>query len=81
MRHYDSAEIVNVGTGTDLTIRELAETIGRLTGYRGKLSFDTSKPDGTFQKLLDVSRINRLGWKSRISLEQGRHWRIRFAGI
>lgn len=71
MAHYDSPELVNVGTGEDLTIRELAESIGRLTGYRGDLTFDLSKPDGTPRKLLDVSRLIGLGWKARISLERG----------
>ncbi|MEP6714341.1 MAG: GDP-L-fucose synthase [Terriglobia bacterium] len=71
MRHYDSGDWINVGTGEDLTIRELAESIARLTGFSGDLVFDASKPDGTPRKLLDVSRINALGWKARIPLEQG----------
>ena len=71
MNHYDSPEIVNIGTGEDVTIREVAETIARLTGYSGKLTFDASKPDGTPRKLLDVSRLNSLGWKSRIPLGTG----------
>jgi GDP-L-fucose synthase len=71
MLHYDSPEIINVGTGEDVTIRELAETIGRLAGYRGRLAFDASKPDGTPRKLLDVSRIHELGWKARIPLDRG----------
>lgn len=71
MRHYDSPEILNVGTGADLTIRELAEMIQRVTGFQGRLVFDASKPDGTPRKLLDVSRIHALGWKARIPLEQG----------
>jgi GDP-L-fucose synthase len=71
MRHYDSSEIINVGTGEELTIRELAETIGRLTGFRGRVVFDDSKPDGTPRKLLDVSRLDALGWKARIPIERG----------
>jgi GDP-L-fucose synthase len=71
MLHYDGEEIVNVGTGEDVTIRELAELIGLITGYRGGLVFDESKPDGTPRKLLDVSRLNGLGWKARISLIEG----------
>jgi GDP-L-fucose synthase len=71
MRHYDSSDLINVGTGEDLTIRELAEMIGRLTGFRGRLVFDDSKPDGTPRKLLDVSRLQALGWKARIPVEQG----------
>jgi GDP-L-fucose synthase len=71
MRTYDSPEIVNVGTGQDLTIRELAEMIGRITAYQGQLVLDASKPDGTPRKLLDVSRIHSLGWTAQIPLEQG----------
>lgn len=71
MEHYDSPEILNVGTGEDLTIRELAETIARVTGFQGALVFDDSKPDGTPRKILDVSRINALGWKASIPLEEG----------
>lgn len=62
---------INVGTGLDCSIRELAETMARVTGFTGKLIFDASKPDGTPRKLLDVSRINTLGWQARISLEDG----------
>ena len=69
--NYDSPEILNVGTGEDLTIRELAEMMARVTGFQGRLVFDASKPDGTPRKLLDVSRIHALGWKARIALEHG----------
>lgn len=62
---------INVGTGVDCTIRELAETIARVTGFKGRLSFDRSKPDGTLRKLLDVSRIKALGWQASIDLEEG----------
>jgi len=62
---------INVGTGTDCTIRELAETIARVIGYDGRLTFDTSKPDGSPRKLLDVSRIQRMGWSAQIGLEDG----------
>ncbi|QOR39077.1 GDP-L-fucose synthase [Billgrantia diversa] len=62
---------INVGTGVDCTIRELAETIKRVTGYTGELRFDASKPDGTPRKLLDVSRLNALGWQAGITLEAG----------
>lgn len=62
---------INVGTGVDCTIRELAETVARVTGFNGKLSFDPSKPDGTPRKLLEVSRLKSLGWQARISLEDG----------
>ena len=71
MRNYDSPEIVNVGTGVDVSIAELAERIGQATGFRGELLFDSSKPDGTPRKLLDVSRLKSLGWEASIPLEQG----------
>jgi GDP-L-fucose synthase len=71
MLHYDEADIINVGVGTDLTIRELAELVCRVVGYNGRLVFDASKPDGTPQKLLDVSRLRALGWQARIGLEDG----------
>jgi GDP-L-fucose synthase len=62
---------INVGTGTDVTIRELAETVARETGYKGRIAWDASKPDGTPRKLLDVSRLSALGWRSRIGLGDG----------
>jgi GDP-L-fucose synthase len=62
---------VNVGTGTDLTIRELAELIGRVAGYTGRLEFDTGKPDGTPRKLMDGARLRALGWTPKVDLEQG----------
>jgi GDP-L-fucose synthase len=71
MQNYDSPEIINVGTGEDLSIADLAQMIQRITGYQGQLVFDSTKPDGTPRKLLDVSRIQALGWKARIPLEQG----------
>jgi GDP-L-fucose synthase len=71
LQNYDEEPIVNIGWGEDLTIRELAETIMSAIGYRGSLTFDHSKPDGTPRKLLDVSRLNGLGWRPRISLRDG----------
>ncbi len=71
MEIYDEPEIVNAGTGEDVTIRELAETVKGVVGYTGRLVFDTSKPDGTPRKLLDVSRLRALGWSPRIPLEEG----------
>ncbi len=71
MQNYESPDLVNVGTGQDLTIRELAETIKDIVGFQGELVFDKSKPDGTPRKLLDVSKLAALGWKARISLEEG----------
>jgi len=62
---------INVGTGTDVTIRELAETIAEITGYKGELVFDTTKPDGAPRKLMDVSRLAEMGWRSRINLRDG----------
>jgi GDP-L-fucose synthase len=62
---------INVGSGTDVTIRELAETVAAVTGFKGKLSFDASKPDGTPRKLMDVSRLAQLGWQYSIDLEDG----------
>jgi GDP-L-fucose synthase len=71
LENYDSPEIINIGTGTDLTIRELAELICEIVGFGGKLVFDASKPDGTPRKLLDISKIESLGWKPTISLREG----------
>ena len=67
---YDGP-LVNIGTGTDVTIRELAETVVRVVGFQGALQFDTSKPDGTPRKLMDVSRLRSLGWQARTTLEDG----------
>jgi GDP-L-fucose synthase len=71
LEHYDGPQQVNVGTGADVTIREIAETIARVVGYQGQTVWDTSKPDGTPQKLLDVSKLADAGWTARISLEDG----------
>jgi GDP-L-fucose synthase len=71
MQHFNEQGFVNIGTGTDVTIKELAEMIGNKVGYTGQLEFDTSKPDGTPRKLMDVTKINALGWKASISLDQG----------
>ena len=64
-------DLVNVGTGVDVTIRELTERVARVVGYRGRIIWDASKPDGTPRKLMDVSRLDALGWRARIALEQG----------
>ncbi len=69
--HYDGDEPINCGAGSDVTIRQLAETIGRVVGFEGALVFDTSKPDGTPRKLMDSSRLAALGWRPKTSLEQG----------
>jgi GDP-L-fucose synthase len=71
LENYDSPEIINVGCGEDLTIRELVEIVARVIGFEIELEFDTTKPDGTPQKLLDTSRLMALGWKPRISLPDG----------
>ena len=71
MEEYSSKEIVNIGCGEDLSIKELAEMVKEVTGYTGNLVFDTSKPDGTPRKLLDVSKINALGWRYKTSLKEG----------
>jgi GDP-L-fucose synthase len=64
-------EFVNIGTGTDQTIGELAVLIAEVVGFKGRLVFDTSKPDGTPQKLLDVSRLTGLGWQAKVALTDG----------
>jgi GDP-L-fucose synthase len=71
MLHYEEPEIVNVGVGTDVSIRELAQLICKVTEFKGRLVFDPSKPDGMPQKLLDVSKLTSLGWRARIGLEEG----------
>lgn len=71
MERYSGEEIVNVGCGSDLTIRELAELVSRVVDFAGRIEFDASKPDGTPRKLLDVGRLTALGWQPRIGLEQG----------
>ena len=69
--YKDIGEFVNIGTGKDVTIKELAEIISKIVGYNGKLEFNTSMPDGTPQKLLDVSKLESLGWKYKTELEEG----------
>jgi len=69
--NYDGADPVNCGAGSDLSIRELAEKISRVVGFEGRLTFDTSMPDGTPRKLIDSSRLAALGWQPRISLDDG----------
>jgi GDP-L-fucose synthase len=71
LERYDSPEIVNIGCGEDVTIRELAETVCEVLGFQGSLVFDTTKPDGTPRKLLDVSILFEMGWRPRISLREG----------
>ena len=70
-KNYSDEEHVNIGYGDDVTIRELAETMARVTGFRGQLDFDTSKPDGTPRKLMDCRRMTALGWTPKVNLEDG----------
>jgi GDP-L-fucose synthase len=86
MENYSGEQHVNVGTGEDISIKELASLVKELVGFQGELVFNTEKPDGTPRKLLDVSKLNALGWKHRIELRQGvqmvidelesRHWKF-----
>jgi GDP-L-fucose synthase len=71
MNTYDGNEIVNIGVGEDIEIRELAQLIRKIVGYQGDIKFDTSKPDGTPRKLVDVTKLNNLGWKAKTSLDIG----------
>jgi GDP-L-fucose synthase len=71
MKHYAGGEALNVGTGTDITIGEFARMVADIVGYRGTIVFDTSRPDGAPQKLLDVSKLTKLGWKAKIPLRPG----------
>jgi GDP-L-fucose synthase len=71
MQRYDSSEIINIGSGVDYTIKEIATIVKKITNYTGQIVFDESKPDGTPRKLLNVDKITKLGWKSSIDLEEG----------
>lgn len=71
MKNYNEKELINVGTGDDLSIAELAGLVKKITGFEGELAFDTSKPDGTPRKLMDVTKLHQLGWKHHTSLEEG----------
>jgi GDP-L-fucose synthase len=71
MQHYDEAGIVNIGVGKDISIMELALLIRRITGYEGEIQWDTAKPDGVYRKLMDVTKLQSLGWAARIPLEEG----------
>src|SRR5262249_49157895 len=71
MKTWSEEEPINIGSGTDLTIADLAELIGGIVGFTGRFVFDSSKPDGTPRKLLDISKFSALGWRPRIPLEMG----------
>ena len=71
MKTYSAAELINIGSGEDITIAEFARVVAAVVRYRGEISFDTSRPDGTPRKLLDVSRLTKLGWRATTSLHDG----------
>ena len=71
IKNYNNSEIINIGTGKDISIKELAETIKNIIEYKEKIIWDNSKPDGTPKKLLDVSKIKNLGWEHKTKLKQG----------
>ena len=71
MNHYDGNETINVGTGVDISIGDLARLIKKVVGYEGELVFDTTKPDGTPRKLLNVEKLKALGWSAQTTLEEG----------
>ena len=71
METYSESELVNIGTGIDVTIKELAETVKEIVGFSGTIQWDTSRPDGTPRKLMDVSKLHSLGWKHKIALKEG----------
>ena len=71
MKHYSAPGFLNIGTGRDVTIAEFAEIVREVTGYKGKIVYDTARPDGPPQKLLDVSKLKTLGWAPKIPLREG----------
>jgi len=71
MNQYEGLEHINIGTGEDITIRELAELVKSITDYSGNIKFDATKPDGTIRKLLDVSKLTKIGWGYSVALAEG----------
>ena len=71
MNHYSGDETVNAGTGKELTVKELAEKVAKIVGYKGKILWDATKPNGTPRKLLDVSKAKSLGWQAKTELDEG----------
>lgn len=71
MQNHDAQDVVNIGYGTDITIKALAEKIAAVAGFKGEIKWDTSKPDGMYRKLMDSSRANALGWHPEITIDEG----------
>ncbi|RYF98102.1 MAG: NAD-dependent epimerase/dehydratase family protein, partial [Chitinophagaceae bacterium] len=71
MQNYNEPGLVNIGTGVDVTIKELAMTVKEVVGFEGEIEFDTTKPDGTPRKLMDVSKLHSFGWKHKVELKDG----------
>ena len=71
MKNYESKDHINVGTGKDITIEDLAKMIASIIEFKGEIVWDDSKPDGTFRKLLDISKLKKLGWNPRININEG----------
>jgi GDP-L-fucose synthase len=71
LKNYSALQIINIGCGQDIPIAEFAQTVAQIVGFRGKIVYDRSKPDGTPRKLVDVSRLSALGWKAKVSLREG----------
>src|SRR5215813_493540 len=71
LKNYSGSQFINIGSGEDITIAEFAQTLANIIGFRGKIVYDTSKPDGTPRKLLDISRLSAMGWKAKTSLQEG----------
>jgi GDP-L-fucose synthase len=71
MKTYSGADLINIGTGEDIAIAEFARVVAEIVGYSGEISFDTSRPDGTPRKLLDIGRLDKLGWRATTSLHDG----------
>ena len=71
MKNYNKSDIINIGTGEDLSIKKLAEDIKNIIGFNGKIEWDASKPDGMLKKLLNISKLHNLGWKHKIELQEG----------
>jgi len=71
MEHYEGADVINIGSGEELTIKQLAMTLKEISGFKGKITFDVTKPDGAMRKLLDNTRIRKLGWKPKVGLAEG----------